>query len=778
LLVLSLALGVHAGNPLAGAASVREAENQACGPGTACNPIQHIIIMDKENRSFDSMFGTFPGANGATTFVGTDGQIHSLNHQPDHLIRDIAHGPDSGRLGVDGGKMDKFSQIIGAMQNGVDQSDSQFYASDIPNYFAYARHFTLDDAFFSNIMGPSFPNHLFSIAGEDANVDNNPGTNVWGCDSVAGLTVEQRAPDGTKSFVYPCFDFQTLGDLLDAKGLPWKYYAPDQNQSGYIWSSFDAIKHIRMGTDWQTHVVNYSQFARDAAAGTLPPVSWLVEPGNVSDHPPAGECAGENWTVQQINAVMSNPVEWAHTAIILTWDDFGGFYDHVVPPVGPNAATMYGLRVPAIIISPYAKPGYVDHTMYTFSSMLKFAEDTFGLPSLTSLDGTSNDMINSFDFTQPPQPPLPLQTRTCPRVQAPNTIPQATLTSVGTNGIGQTTLQVNLQNAGTGTFVLSSSTNLLTRGPLPIGLNDISPGDRLQATGIPEPQAAGIYDVQTIHDLDLVVRPITGVVKSVDTTQNQIVMTPSAGGPDMTVTVAVGVIMTGPDGTALSLGDIQPTSTLTVTGLLNTRTAAFVRLATIKETKPPIPLTIGIGESAVQPGDIALLLVQTAPGATVTATVQFPDGSTLTVPSPPGVIQADGGGLATVPVQVPLDSYVADTPTATAMVTVTSGGLARSASASFTLTLPTLALVLNRTKLAAGDNQRMTVLSKPNTTIKTSIRFPNGALWNRTGETDEHGALSYHFKVPAHYTTGSNHKVMVYAFRGNTSVHKSFSISG
>jgi hypothetical protein len=111
-------------------------------------------------------------------------------------------------------------------------------------------------------------------------------------------------------------------------------------------------------------------------------------------------------------------------------------------------------------------------------------------------------------------------------------------------------------------------------------------------------------------------------------------------------------------------------------------------------------------------------------------------------------------------------------------VTATSGGLARSASASFTLTLPKLALVLNKTKLAAGDNQRMTVLSKPNTTIKTSIRFPNGALWNRTGETDEHGALSYHFKVPAHYTTGNNHKVMVYAFRGKTSVHKSFSING
>jgi phospholipase C len=774
LLVLSLALGVHAGNPLAGAASVRQAENQLCEPGTACNPIQHIIIMDKENRTFDSMFGTFPGANGATTYVGTDGSVHLLHHQPDHLVRDLSHAPDAAHLAEDGGKMDKFSLIQGATQDGVDESDSQFYESDIPNYWEYARHFTLDDAFFSNIMGPSFPNHLFSIAGDSANVDDNPGTGRWGCDSVAGLTVEQRAPDGTKSRVYPCFDFQTLGDLLDAKGIDWKYYAPGQDQNGYIWSSFDAIKHIRMGPDWQTHVVDYHQFATDAANGTLPPVSWLVEPGNVSDHPPASECAGENWTVQQINAVMSNRQEWNHTAIILTWDDFGGFYDHVVPPVGPNPAISYGFRVPTIVISPYAKQAYIDHTTYTFSSMLKFAEDTFGLPSLTSLDGNSNDMINSFDFTQSPQPPLTLQLRACPKAPPANSIPLAVLKSVGTNSLGQTTLQVGLENAGSGTFILGPSASLLAKATTPIALADMTAGDVLEATGTPQPQAAGVYLVTTIHDQALAVRQVSGVVKSVDTTQNQIVLTPDAGGPDVTVTVSAGTIITGPDGGTITLAAIKPSASLTVTGLLNNRLSTFIRITTIHETKPPLPLTVGVAHTQVQPGSTEMLQVQTAPGATVSAAVQFPDGTAATVAASP----ADVTGVTTVAVPVPLHAYVADGPDVTATVTATSGGAQRSADATFSVTLPKLALILNKTSVPAGSNQRLTMLAKPNTTITVIIHFPNGAVWDRTGRTDEHGTLSYHFKVPPHYTNGNNHRVVVYAFRGTLAVRKSFSISG
>ena len=381
----------------------------------AASPIKHIVIMMKENRSFDSMFGTFPGANGATTYPDPKGVIHPLNHQPNQLINDIEHSHQGYLLASDNGKLDKFGQLYGAIQNGIDEADSQFYQSDIPNYWSYAQSFALADNAFSTIAGPSLPNHLFSIAGEDANVytlSSSKALHSWGCDAPAGTTVGELAPNGTITRAFPCFDFPTMADLLDAQNLSWKFYVqPESNLQTY-----DAIKHIRYGPDWTTHMFNYTDFAVDAAAGNLPAVSWLLLPWPFSDHAGKSVCAGENETVTQINAIMSNPVEWARTAIFLTWDDFGGFYDHVVPPVGPNPQIEFGLRVPMIIISPYAIRGFIDHTMYTFSSMLKFIEDSYGLPSLTTLDRQPNDMFNAFNFNQQPSPPLTLQLRTCPTV--------------------------------------------------------------------------------------------------------------------------------------------------------------------------------------------------------------------------------------------------------------------------------------------------------------------------------------------------------------------------
>lgn len=376
-------------------------------------PIKHIVIIVKENRTFDSMFGTFPGANGATTYSDPNGIVHPLNHQPDHLLSDIDHSHTGSTTALDNGKLDKFSLLKGAIQNGVDEADSQFYQSDIPNYWAYAKTFALADRFFSTVAGPSLPNHLFTIAGEDANIDSliRPiGGGSWGCDAPAGTTVETRAPNGTIGHVFPCFDFSTMGDLLDNNQLSWKYYV----QPGSLLQTYDSIKHIRYGSDWTTHMFNYPNFLSDAASGNLPVVSWLILPWQFSEHAPHSVCQGENETVTYINAVMNNPTLWASTAMFLTWDDFGGFYDHVVPPPGPNPQIEFGFRVPTIIISPYARSGYVDDTMYSFPSMLKFIEDTFGLPSLTSFDGQSNDMFNAFNFKQKHLAPLPLQTRTCP----------------------------------------------------------------------------------------------------------------------------------------------------------------------------------------------------------------------------------------------------------------------------------------------------------------------------------------------------------------------------
>lgn len=399
----------------------------------AQNPIQHVIIMDKENRTFDNYFGTFPGANGSTTYTDSNGQIHPLNHQSDKLLGDISHTPNAAHIAYDNGKMDMFSKIPGAIQNGVDMADSQLYQSDIPNYWQYAKTFTLEDNFFSTILGPSFANHFYSIAGTSNDVDANPVGGNWGCDAASGTTVEERHADGTTTNVFPCFDnFQTLGDLLNTKNLSWKYYAPNAGQSGYIWSQYNAVNHIRNTSQWAQHVVNYSTFITDATNNTLPSVSWLVEPSNVSDHPPASICAGENWTVQQINAVMQNPNLWNNTVIILTWDDFGGFYDHVAPPKGPNGQIMYGFRVPSIIISPYAKSHFIDHTAYSYPSMLKFAEQTFSLSNLGGLDtdATIGDLSNSLDFTQQPLPPLVLQTRNCTGGSNPTFTPTpSTITS-------------------------------------------------------------------------------------------------------------------------------------------------------------------------------------------------------------------------------------------------------------------------------------------------------------------------------------------------------------
>jgi len=410
LLLTIIFLGWQRFSPVA-TPSKRQAHAQAA------NPIQHIVFIVKENRTFDSMFGRFPGANGATTYTDPTGATHPLNHQPDSLLKDIKHTPGAAHLAYDNGKMDKFSLISGAIQNGVDEADSQFQQADIPNYWNYASTFTLADNDYSTILGPSFANHLNTIAGSNDDVDANPTgfPAAHGCDAPAGTTVEERHADGTISNVFPCFhDIKTLGELLDQSHISWKYYSAG---SGPQFNSYDAINAVRNGPDWSTRVAPTDQFRTDAVAGKLPTVSWLVT-GSKNDHPPHSICEGENWTVQHINAIMQNATLWAHTAVILTWDDFGGFYDHVAPPKGPNGQIEFGFRVPAIIISPYAKAHFIDGTMYSHTSMVRFAEDTLGLPQLGGLDTQLNGFTNAFDFTQKPLPPLVLLQRTCPAISA------------------------------------------------------------------------------------------------------------------------------------------------------------------------------------------------------------------------------------------------------------------------------------------------------------------------------------------------------------------------
>lgn len=394
--------------------TVTPTQGTACPARSACGPIQHVVFIVKENRSFDNLFGDFPGATGATTFVDARGRRRPLVNQPDRLFGDIDHNIGDVQLAVDGGRMDHFSRIPGAIQHGVDFADSQVKASDIPAYWAYAKTFTLADHFFSSVAGPSFPNHLFTVAGQSGHIISNPSTSIWGCDARRDTYVGRLLPSSTVQRVYPCFDFRTLPDQLDAYHVSWRYYAPTVRQPGYGWNTLDAIRHIRFGPEWKTHVLGLPKFQADARKGTLPAVSWLVPLQNFSDHPPHSLCWGENWSVENINAVMQNQSLWEHTAIIITWDDFGGFYDHVRLPRGPDPRFEYGPRVPAIIISPYARSGVVDHTFYSFPSMIRFAERMYHLPALPALGRKIEDMTAAFDFHQKPMPPLVLNRRSCP----------------------------------------------------------------------------------------------------------------------------------------------------------------------------------------------------------------------------------------------------------------------------------------------------------------------------------------------------------------------------
>jgi phospholipase C len=385
----------------------------------AQNPIKHVVWIIKENRTFDNYFGTFPGANGATQGKLSNGRVIPLQHMQDMTAHDIAHDWFASLTGIGGGKMDQYDLIPLANVDGDLLAYSQLNQSDIPNYFSYAANFVLADNTFSSIHSSTLPNHFYTIAATSNNVISTPTRRgndwSWGCDSNdPNMRVMVATPNGEVSNVFPCFDFQTLADLMDQAGVSWKYYAPPYGERGYQLSTYNNIRHIRYGNDWTSDVVLDTQFASDAQAGNLASVSWLVT-GYADEHAPNPTCFGENWTVQQINAIMQGP-DWPTTAIFLVWDDFGGFYDHVNPPT----VDFYGLgqRVPLIVISPYAIPGHIAHTVYEHSSVIKFIEETFGLPNLGNRDVDANDMMDSFNFNQTPNPPLILSQRACPLVDS------------------------------------------------------------------------------------------------------------------------------------------------------------------------------------------------------------------------------------------------------------------------------------------------------------------------------------------------------------------------
>src|SRR5579872_174080 len=252
--------------------------------------IQHIVFIVKENRTFDNYFGTFPGADGATTGTLSTGQVIPLGHQPDLSFPwDINHGWGSAQEGIDGGRMDHFDLNEGANVNGNLLAYTQLTQADIPNYFIYAKKFVLADAMFSSMSSSSFSNHLYIVAAQDNNAldislpnaqKSNPG---WGCDSPAGFNALLMDPEGNLSKQLPCWDFRTLADSLQNAGVSWGFYAPPAGIPGYNFSTLDAISHIRYSPLWTSNVFPDTQFITDAQNGKLPAVSWLAT-GVGSEH--------------------------------------------------------------------------------------------------------------------------------------------------------------------------------------------------------------------------------------------------------------------------------------------------------------------------------------------------------------------------------------------------------------------------------------------------------------------------------------------------------------
>ena len=435
------------------------------------NPIHHIVYIVKENRSFDSFFGQFPGADGATQGMLSNGNVISLAHLSDQTVHDVGHDWWSALEIQSDGKMDLFDINYQANVQGDYLAYSQFGQNDIPNYWAYAQTFVLADKVFSSTDGPSLPNHLYAIAAQAASMISTPlgrrPGNSWGCDNTKDLKVEFLQKDGKITLGSPCVEMRTLGDLLDEAGVDWKYYAPPAGVAGYQWNVYNNVRHIRYGGDWVTHIEDDANFDSDALNGKLPPVTWLVARSGQTEHPPSSVCNGENWTVDKINAIMQGP-DWNSTAIFLTWDDFGGFYDHAQPP--KLDALGLGPRVPFLIISPYVKAKTVIHTQYEFSSALRFIEDTFKLPHLTSRDAEANDMMDAFDFNQSPLPPLVLPQLQCPLTVLATTFGEQLIGSKITNAVplfnsGNTAVKIHSAViGGSQDFSVSGCTGLIQPG--------------------------------------------------------------------------------------------------------------------------------------------------------------------------------------------------------------------------------------------------------------------------------------------------------------------------
>jgi phospholipase C len=373
----------------------------------SATPIKHVIFIIKENRSYDNLFGLFPRGDGASTGLTKDGRRITLLPLLDKQT-DLQHNYAANLAAVDGGKMDGFSAIPDKAGQRTLLAYTTAQPGQLPDYWGWAKRFTLGDRMFSSVNSSSFPNHLYTVAAQSAGIIDGPNyrTSWWGCDGPPGITAPLLSPDGKvgEKRTSVCLDIpSTAGDINDRprSHVTWSSYGASPGELGYGWVALDAIKPVRERSDWSKHAFPWEWFTSDIRQGYLSSVTWMTPDFNDSDHPGGPSlCDGENWTTRLVNSVMRSPL-WSSTAIVIVWDDFGGFYDHVAPP----HVDRFGLgpRVPMLVISPWAKKG-VDHTVYDFTSVLKFVGENFGLPNLTEREKNANSLRSAFQFRKPLKP--------------------------------------------------------------------------------------------------------------------------------------------------------------------------------------------------------------------------------------------------------------------------------------------------------------------------------------------------------------------------------------
>lgn len=379
--------------------------------------IQHVIILVQENRTFDNLFHGFPGADTASTGRTHAGQVVPLAPGTLEEPYDLGHSHANFETDYDGGKNDGFDEVptSPALPTTTLASYQYVIQAEVQPYFDIASEFTIADHNFASQNGPSFPGHEYLIAGQAAGADDDPSdVQPWGCDAPAGTTVPLYAANGSSKNVFPCFNYGTLGDLLDDAHRPWRYYTTfgTGQKLEALPDPYDAVRHIREGPDWRADTVTPStQILGDITGGRLAAVSWVNSPAAASDHPQLNDGDGPSWIASVVNAVGKSPY-YGNTAIFVTWDDFGGWYDHVVPH--EYGVLGLGYRVPLLVVSQWSRHGYVSKRQHEFGSVLKFVEELYHLPSLNARDAVSDDLADCFDFKQTPRSFVPIKLTTPP----------------------------------------------------------------------------------------------------------------------------------------------------------------------------------------------------------------------------------------------------------------------------------------------------------------------------------------------------------------------------